>query len=267
MARTMRRAIEHVPIMVGIARTRIALVAAAALAASAAACGRLLPADGDVASGGDPNEPARGAQLASAPLDASAEGAEAAVASDATKAAADVVTAPSIDRDDWIVFVTTTKYRVGDLHGLEGADTRCMERARAGLPVLHDRTFKAWVSGRDIAMKDIIGDDDGPWLRPDGVLVATNRDHLLGNDPLGAPIVIDETGGTRGGPAWTGTSADGTTSSWGTCDDWTSAAAGARTVIGLPSVTKEWTNGFVDACGSDLTGTRAYHLYCFEVRN
>jgi hypothetical protein len=41
-------------------------------------------------------------------------------------------------------------------------------------------------------------------------------------------------------------------------------------VIGKPGTSKpDWTDAFTDVCGYDWTQytTRAYHLYCFEIRN
>jgi hypothetical protein len=120
-------------------------------------------------------------------------------------------------------------------------------------------------------MKDVLGDTDGPWARPDGAVVATSKSHLLGTEPLGAAIVVDENGWSEGGPVWTGTDQDGTASNAGTCNDWMNSQSSGtnvttQTAIGTPVKDKPgWTHAYSDICGSDLAGSRHYKLYCFEV--
>jgi len=252
--------------MVGTTRTRCLVGCAALFAASVLACGHLLPGDLDATTSTEPGDPAPAKGIMLAGLDGAAADGPVQSQSQPSDAGAAVDAVADVGANNLIVFVTSAVYRVSDLGGLDGADAKCNERAAAGTAVVRNRTYRAWISGGDHPMKDVLGDTDGPWARPDGVVVATSKSHLLGNQPLGAAISVDENGWSDGGPVWTGTDADGSAANVGTCNDFGTNVNNGQTAIGTPVKDKPgWTHSYSDICGSDWAGSRHYKLYCFEV--
>lgn len=66
--------------------------------------------------------------------------------------------------------------------GLDAADAICQARAAAG-SLANPSRFKAWISTSTTAARDRIT-GAGPWIRPSGVLVARDRQELLGGTLL-----------------------------------------------------------------------------------
>ena len=110
--------------------------------------------------------------------------------------------------------------------------------------------------------KDRIGPHFGPYVRPDGTVVANTFLDLL-DGSLDDAIEMDETGASVGADlVWTGTLATGLGAGPdSTCADWTDGTDG---VLGLTGSTGQfdnlWTELAILPCGSNPA-----HLYCFQV--
>jgi hypothetical protein len=136
-------------------------------------------------------------------------------------------------------FVTSDKSTTGKLGGLDGADKRCQDLAKAA--GFGDHTFHAYLSTSTVNAKDRIG--QGPWFNSAGVMLAANLTalHALKGN---AELFLDENkkkinGQWQGSPTpnehdiLTGTEPDGTVSKMGyTCMDWTSDAASVKAQVG-----------------------------------
>lgn len=153
----------------------------------------------------------------------------------------------------------------GTATGIAAGDAIC--RARAAAAGFANATrFKAWLSDASTdAVERIAG--DGPWVRPDGVLVAADKARLVGGY-LASSISVTETGlyvnwvpgvSVASLAAWTGTSQQGRATS-DHCLSWT-AAAGASGAQGATNDTTNWSHLLgmpPPACTSNLA------LYCLE---
>lgn len=150
-----------------------------------------------------------------------------------------------------IIFVTSTRHD-GDLGGPDGADAICAERASAaGLP----GTFRAWLSSNTINAADRLEQSSGPYVRTDGVQVASDWADLIDAN-IAAPINRDESGNLQSGDVWTGTYSSGvmapdtcsgfmTTSGFGMC--------GNSNATNL-----QWSDNLIPGC------TTMLRLYCLE---
>ncbi len=156
----------------------------------------------------------------------------------------------------------------GTSTGIAAGDAVCRARAAAaGFPGA-DR-FKAWLSDGSTNARDRIT-SDGPWVRPDGVLVAGSRSELLGGF-LTSSVSVTETGlyadwvpgqgadGTWSTYAWTGTTQQGTAAT-DHCLSW-QGAAGAVGVEGATIDVSNWSD-LIGMGPADCSLPRA--LYCFE---
>jgi hypothetical protein len=155
----------------------------------------------------------------------------------------------------------TSGYWTGNLGGLTGADEKCQTAAENGMPVLHGKVFKAWISDSVTSAADRLTHSTVPYARVDGVLVAMNWTGLTTSYP-DWPINIDENGNWQPDipGAWTNTIPDGTLRfTEYTCSDWTADTTGWATV-GFPNVSRsgEWTRGQDYGCNEPAS------LYCFE---
>jgi len=116
----------------------------------------------------------------------------------------------------------------------------------------------------------------GPWLRTDGLLVASDIAQITGGECdyqglvsppdssscLSNPVVKDETGADpTASYAWTGTYADGTASS-NNCDDWTSGASEHAGSMGTYAhAGRSFAYSGTSACNVDWLDRS---VYCFE---
>ncbi len=154
------------------------------------------------------------------------------------------------------VFVTSTTY-TGDFGGQTAGDALCQGRATAaGLP----GTYQAWLStstsgaGARLAATGANG-----WIRVDGLPFTSSVASLTKDFQVYYPPVPEMT--TSGNPDFTGyvqtgTSANGTAVSGGTCGDWTSTAGnagGGSTYAGAGG----WTLVELYGCSVPMS------LYCF----
>ncbi|SMO50692.1 hypothetical protein [Fodinibius sediminis] len=173
-----------------------------------------------------------------------------------------------------------------DLGGLEGADQHCQmlaEEAGAG-----DRTWHAYLStdgsGGDesIDARDRIG--QGPWYNANGEEIASDVEHLHGDNNLNKETALDENGQMVNGRGddpnmhdiLTGSQLDGT--AFGseedkTCSDWTSSGEGSAQVghhdrEGGGENPTSWNSahGSAGCSQQDLQGTGGNGLfYCFAI--
>lgn len=146
--------------------------------------------------------------------------------------------------------------------GILAGDTICQTLASNAGYANADK-YVAWLSDASAdAIDRLVG--EGPWARPDGVLVAKNRANLVSGSLL-TGIAQTETEKYIGQLAWTGTRFTGSCpdcASTLSCENWTSASASVKAKHGLSSSTyHEWSDveeGWETHC--NVTG----HLYCFE---
>lgn len=157
------------------------------------------------------------------------------------------------------VFVTSASYN-GNLGGIAGANAKCEQAAEdASL----DGEWIAWIStAADLVVDRIV--DVGPWyLVDEETLVADGKAQLtaLSGDPeLHHAIDMTESGNTLlGGPAWTGTKADGTVGV-NTCSGWGSNSGLPTAGLSgdLDQAGAYWTDHINSGCDFQL------RLYCFE---
>ncbi len=157
------------------------------------------------------------------------------------------------------VFVTSQTFdgdfkaygNTGDADGLKGANTVCMQAAAAaGL----GGTWVAWLSvtGND-AINRVA--DVAPWFLVDGTTKAFDTHAQLGA-PANAPVNMSEHGDIVSGPAWTGTTLQGTAHS-ARCGEWknngTSLGAWGDTGNAF-----DWSYKDTQYC------SKTARLYCFE---
>ena len=143
--------------------------------------------------------------------------------------------------------------------GIQAGDAICQNRARAGgLP--HPERFKAWLSNDDHAAHEHI-QSNGPWVRPDGVLIAKSRHELIQSGVF-TGISVDEYGHYQTKPlpdasgtddAWLGVPALGDRPS-AHCHNWTSSDASLKGFAASTSKAGRYWNGrTLDLNLSELT--------------
>ena len=101
------------------------------------------------------------------------------------------------------------------------------------------------------------------YVRPDGVRIASDYDHLTSGSALEMPIAIDEGGRTQGGTVWSATAPSGIREG-ASCFDWSSdEGAGAQGTI--TTTAGKWTEIVGDTSENiadcNMTDSR---IYCFE---
>ncbi len=224
------------------------------LLAAGLAAPLLLGAAGACTSFAFDEEPAEaGSAEAAQPVDAPTAQDDAARPSvDADVDAADGEAGPA-DGGALVVFITLIGY---DVTTSAAADATCNVEANGRLP----GTFRAWFPGPATdAPKRVFGDGGltrGPWVRPDGMVVAqTSAAFLNANTTsLLAPISVTATKQINNGAVWTGTKADG---SRGIVCPQVVPTRGTSS-----STNGRWTDddaGFTAVCPASL------FLYCFQV--
>ena len=181
-----------------------------------------------------------------------------------------------------IVFVTSDHYDsaleprplpcVGEV-GVSAGDCICEYHAdQAGL----DGTFLAWLSDSNSSPAADFVKSTVPYVRPDGVMVASSWEDLTDTTIL-APIEVNELGGRPRVDlravksvfvVWTGTAFDGTSTGF-SCGNGTNAPEPGAVAAGdlIPETACRWTRR--SNCGG-VNDNRAicdqgmHHLYCFE---
>jgi len=159
--------------------------------------------------------------------------------------------APEPPVDAHLLFVTSTPVD-GMQGGATGADPLCTSLANAAGYV---GSFEAWLTDGTTDAEARM-DHAGPWVRPDGLVIAETTKDLIAGD-LMAPPNQTETGAFTTEYVWTGITWGGEPAT-DNCDDWSTAdstVAGAR---GLPYVNHTgWSAWGTFACDGPL------HLYCY----
>ncbi len=209
-------------------------------------------------SGGAADAGADGAVDAQEPGDAGGDdaGADAFDSASDADAGANCEGSPACER---VVFVTGAVY-TGDLGDLPGADAKCQSAAdNSVLTNVHGRTFRAWLSSSTTPALDRLVHGLYAYRRPDGTRVAANFS-VLTSGTLEAPIAVDENGlAMTSGSVWTGTAADGRSSSGNQCASFTSGSSAQSAAIGdLTAELSSWTESGSLSCNVTL------HLYCIE---
>jgi hypothetical protein len=158
-----------------------------------------------------------------------------------------------------IVFVTSGTY-TGDLGGLTGADEKCAaEATAAGL----DGEFKAWLSDFWNGPQTRFSTTGGPYVLPDGTLVANDWDDLT-DGTIANPINKDGTGEEphqQSQEAFTNTLSSGSPNASSiisnVCGEWTTVFGGAPSGR-IGATDSSWTD--IGNVGCDYAGV----LYCFQ---
>ena len=168
---------------------------------------------------------------------------------------------PSFVSSGKLVFVTSetgsgalgTWAGASGLTGLAAGDAICQARATAaGL----SGTFTAWLSASGINAVDRLT-ATGPWVRVDGIPVATSKADLT-DGAIFTAIMLTETGAYSYSAAWTGTQDSGL-GTGANCVGWTSQAATDSGTWGNVVFVMGWSSvGTSQACN----GVGA--IYCFE---
>ncbi len=188
---------------------------------------------------------------------------------------ADTVLPRFQDWDAKKVFVTSTTGN-GNLaswdeaegeNGLAGGDKVCQTLAlRAGLE--NPDKFKAWLTVSVEDAETSLGrlSSNGPWARPDGVVVAQNKEELA-SGLLRASISQTETGEYVNSGAWTGSYPHGDCDDCGSpqqwsCEGWSSDSSSFSGKHGLSSATYEYWSD-IDSVWAN-TCNEPNRLYCFE---
>jgi len=153
-----------------------------------------------------------------------------------------------------LVFVTSERYS-GGLGGLEGADDICQMHAQAAGLV---GTYQAWLSTLEQAVGERLPHSALPYVRTDGVIVATDWDDLL-DGALLAPIDHDEFAQPRLGDVWTGTLASGVAYDVDDCGGFLDPQSGMAQCGSSTASNTRWTENLVPFCYTQL------HLYCFQM--
>ncbi len=141
--------------------------------------------------------------------------------------------------------------------GVAAGDAICRREAEIfDLP--NADSFRAWLSDSTSDARSRL-ESDGPWVRPDGVPVATSKADLL-DGSLFAPINLRLDGlYLDNNSTWTGTATSGTATG-NDCDDWSASA--------LEEVANTGTAGYASAFWSPFPGTStctsARRLICLE---
>ena len=165
-----------------------------------------------------------------------------------------------------VVFVTSQTF-TGELGGLAGADAKCQALAdAAGLP----GTFMAWLSDETGSPSTRMTRSKGPYVLPDGTVVADSWDALTVPPiaPLKAAITMTEAMGIPpmlpGCKGFTCTMAWSNTKPWGdwagvngTCTNWTSIEKLGSLGI-WAAIDGSWSDSGSVGCFLE------FPLYCFQ---
>jgi hypothetical protein len=144
----------------------------------------------------------------------------------------------------------------GGTTGLAAGDAICRSLAAAA-GIRQPDSFKAWLSDASTNAIDRF-DHDGPWLRLDGVAVATTKADLT-DGTLASSIHFTDSGTYLDNwGVWTGTLGVGTAASTH-CASWTSGTAGTGEAGSAWNTTFQWTQTSEPACDFEWA-----YLYCLQ---
>jgi len=141
----------------------------------------------------------------------------------------------------------------GENTGLAAADEIC-RTAAANAGLYAPAFYRAWLSatGANVASRITGG---GPWVRLDGIEIASSHAALTGG-LLEEPFNVTESRQYVGALAWTGSSLSGVVTA-NTCVGWKSSGSGDKGMSGVPDNRAfQWTQG------GDISCDASQHLYC-----
>jgi len=199
-------------------------------------------------------------------------------------------TSPTRNDTSMSFFVTSARSTTGNIGGLRGADSLCLNLATAA--GAGNKTWRAYLSverdadngNRPTDARSRIG--NGPWVNAKGVTVAANLAELHARKG-DATVFVDEKGQQINGQ-WpgspspvehdimTGSAADGTLMMGFTCGDWTSASASAVGQVGhsdglgpgdTSGALSSWNSAHSNQnCSNTAPRGGAGRIYCFALR-
>jgi len=144
----------------------------------------------------------------------------------------------------------------GGKTGIAAGDAICQTlAAAASLP--NANLFEAWLSDSTTNAIDRIA-SDGPWVRVDGMMVASSKPSLV-NSWLLTSISQDEQGVYSENGIWASTLSNGNYAG-AACSDWTSSSVSSTGYYGLSTFVDDpgWTSWSTRNCGQLAA------LYCLE---
>lgn len=217
--------------------------------------------------GGDPGDGGQKDALVIVPdggADAEASDGEAGDASEAKDGGSEADAGPTFKR----VFISSTKTQ-SNFGGLSAGDAICQNAASgAGL----GGTWKAWLSTTTVSAASRLTHANVPYQLVDGTQIASSWNALVSGTPLKNAINLDEHGNyvtfndsMQYGYTWTGTAADGASTTY-TCSDWTisencSVSTDYVGTVGTDgNVDLRWTSRGTPACCT----VQVFALFCFE---
>lgn len=170
---------------------------------------------------------------------------------------------PSLPMNGALAFITSTFgtgrlqdwAEAGGFTGIDAGDAICQARAAAAGYDNPDQ-FKVWLSD-DLENAAQRFSYDGPWIRPDGVPVASSLADLTDGN-LFAPVSLRDDGYYESAEwAWTGTSGSGLSTALD-CDHWTSDSDSLTGTRGFAiDAGEHWTDSWDQSCDYERS------LYCF----
>ena len=175
-----------------------------------------------------------------------------------------------------VVFATLDTF-TGDVGGVLGADERCLEAGTASValpwPELNNTTFRAWIADPECPLDRRLPQEDRPYVRVDGELIAEDWPALTGGGLAPGSVqmneyglVIDELWGFR---VWSGIDGDGgmiEDAAAKTCNFWTLAGDSFFGALGMANAGgSAWTRAttgegdLVQGCHQEA------RLYCVQI--
>lgn len=147
----------------------------------------------------------------------------------------------------------STWSNLGGATGIAAAHQVCRNKAAAA-GLSNSTNFRAWLSSAtEDANEGLLG--EGPWVRPDGSLVALDRDGWF-NDVHLAALSQNESGTYVFTNVWTGSTSLGAATA-NHCTSWTSTSGNGTRGRAVASG-DQWTDKNTSPCSSNAA------LYCYE---
>lgn len=158
------------------------------------------------------------------------------------------------------VFVSEAVVIPSMMGGLQGSDGLCQTWASmSGAP---PGTYKAWLSDSVSSAESRLTHNDGPYLRPDGMIVADNWGDLTDgslDNPINVTELLMTLPLTPPAPVWTGTDPMGK-SVGPNCADWTGGSTSQGIIGTAGAVGADWTIlPNANSCFNENV-----HLYCIQ---
>ena len=162
------------------------------------------------------------------------------------------------------IFLSSSRQK-GNFGGLAQADQICQGLADAPGSIVPPGEYVALLSTDSVQGAARLTPSSGPYVRPDGAVVAANFAALFSTDngeanELIVPANVDELGNDNFDvDVWTGTRANGTTQTNSNCQNWTSDADGD---LGNAGLSLDRDGGWLDL--GALSCDRDRWLYCVQ---